>query len=726
MAESITLDLEQSFADLSECVLVTDSERTIVYANKAMEELVQVKREDLVGSTMKRFFADPSQYERMAALYSLSPKNQRNKAYGVEIIRSDGTFTSVEVVSAPLCKSPDELSGLLFIAHDISERKALENKLSDIALTLEDALDSISEGFAIFDKDDRLVICNDNYREIYAHSAPAIFPGSRFEDMLRYGLRQNQYDTGGLSDEEWLAERLAVHVAADGSVIEQNLDDGRWLRISETRTRSGGIAGIRADITELKVARAEAESAYKNLALIADNVSASISEVTPDGICLFINRAGCEWFNSTADKLVGTRLREQFPWKEREFLKSTLEEAKKGDKVSVETSLHFPDGIRRECRFDCNPRFNGDGGVDGLVILVTDITDRKRSERTLAELNALTSTRELSHEEKISEILRLGCEHFELPFGIISHVLDDQYTITHAQSPDHTLVPGTVFSLKDTYCIQTLKAEAPLATAHASESDFSRHPCYQIFNLETYIGAPLLVDGVVHGTINFSAPDIRKRPFSAADIQIVRQFADWIGYEIARQRDHQALMDAKTNLERVASTDDLTEVLNRRALLEQAEREVQRFRRSKQPLTAVMLDIDHFKQINDQHGHATGDAVLKKFAQTVTSSLRAVDIFGRVGGEEFCLILHETGLDKALVACERLRKKIIKECQFEEIGQTITCSMGLAAAEREDVEFSPIMQKADTALYAAKAAGRNRCVCYEGESNEKFERSVRS
>jgi len=715
MAESVTLDLEQSFGDLNECVLVTNAERNIIFVNKAMEKLLKLTSGELVGATTERFFSDPEQFAQMAELYQ-SPSDQRHRrAYAIDLKTGDGGLASVEVVSAPLFDSDQELTGLLFIARDTAERKALENKLSDIALTLEDALDAITEGFAIFDSEDRLIICNDQYREIYSHSAQAIFPGNRFEDILRFGLNRKQYDTGGLSDEEWLEDRLNWHQAADGSVIEQNLSDGRWLRVSETRTLSGGVAGIRADITELKETKARAEAAFRNLSLMADNIDASVTEVDPDGVCTFINKIGCEWFDGTVEDLVGTRLRDRLSWKERECVRAIFQEAMKGGKVSTEMSFHFPDGVHRECVISCNPRLSEDGGVEGLVVLISDNTDRKKTERTLAELYAITSTRELGHEDKIAEILRLGTEHFDLPFGIISHVIDNHYTITHAHSPNGELVPGMSFPLQDTYCTLTLDADGPLATASAANSQFAKHPCYELFALETYIGAPLLVDGEVHGTINFTSPEPRKRAFTPADVQIVRQFADWVGHEIARQRDHQALMDAKINLERVASIDDLTQILNRRAFLERANTEVQRFRRTKRPFTAVMMDIDRFKQINDVHGHAAGDEVLKLFADVVGGALRAVDVFGRVGGEEFCMILHNTSMDDAMLVCERLRQKIIDECQIDHVEQIVTCSMGLASAAREDVEFSTLMQKADTALYEAKTTGRNKCVAYQAE-----------
>lgn len=715
MANNITLDLEQSFGGLNECVMITSADRSIVFVNKAMENLIKTKREDLVGTTTERFFADPAEYAKIGELYN-SPQDQRyRKAYTFDITDGEGTTIPLEVVSAPLFDKENSLCGLLFIARDVSERIALESKLSDIAVTLEDALEAISEGFAIYDSEDRLIICNDNYRDIYGPSAPAMFPGNRFEDILRYGLTKKQYNTGESTDEEWLEERLDRHNNADGNVVEQLLTDGRWLRISETRTGSGSIAGIRADITELKLAKGLAESAFQNLSLIADNISASITEVDLEGRCVFVNRTGCEWFNGTPEELIGTRLRNRLPWKERELVKQMFEKAQAGQRTSEEICFHFPDGVTRESQFDCNPRIDEDGEVHGLVVMITDITDRKKTERTLAELYAITSTRELGHEDKIAEILRLGCEHFDLSFGVISHVIDDRYNIMYAQSPNDELAYGMSFELKDTYCALTLEADGPLATSNAAKSEFAKHPCYEVFALETYIGAPLLVDGEVHGTINFTSADIRKRAFTPADLQIIRQFADWIGHEIARQRDHQKLMDAKINLERVASIDDLTNTLNRRAFLERAGTEVQRYRRTKQTFTAVMMDIDRFKQINDLHGHASGDAVLKIFSGIIGGALRAVDIFGRVGGEEFCMILHNTAMDDAMLVCERLRKRIEEECQLDHVEQVITCSFGLAMIAREDVEFSTLMQKADTALYEAKTSGRNKCIAYQTE-----------
>ncbi len=725
MSANMTLDLECSFGNLRESVLVAAPDRRIVFANKAAEDLLKRPRDTLIGATAKLFFADPALFDKLGELYR-NPEDKRHKqSLTLDIVRGDGTTLALEAVSAPLFDPAGKMTGLFFLMRDLSERKELERRLNEIAYTLEDALDAISEGFAIYDHQDRLVICNDNYREIYEASAPAMFPGNRFEDILRFGLNKKQYDTGEMSDEEWLAARIDKHQNADGSIIEQQLDNGRWLRISETRTSHGGIVGIRADITELKKARAQAESAFKKLSLVADTVTASITEVDENGICVFVNKVGCVWFDAPAEQLIGTRLRDRLPWNERNLVRSLLNKALRGAPQSLEAGLHFPDGVYRECQIECNPRLDADGKAEGLVVLINDISEKKKTEQALAELYGITSTRELSHDEKIREILRLGTEHFELPYGIISHVTGGSYSIIHAHSPNGELVPGTVFELEDTYCAITLEADSPVEATHLSQSVFCEQPHHRVFALETYIGAPILVDGVVYGTINFTAPDVRKREFSPSDLQIIRQFADWIGNEIARQRDHLALMSAKMNLERVASIDDLTQIFNRRAFLECATREVQRYRRTRRPFTVVMMDIDKFKQINDLYGHAVGDIVLRKFADTVSASLRSVDIFGRVGGEEFCVILNETDIEDALQICDRLRKTIIEESQHEDVAQTVTCSMGLATTDRDDIEISGLMQKADTALYEAKKSGRNKCIAFrEQRETVSFEGSA--
>ncbi|WP_296427412.1 diguanylate cyclase, partial [Yoonia sp.] len=117
--------------------------------------------------------------------------------------------------------------------------------------SLRAAIDALADGFVLYDKDDRLVLCNDRYRQIYASSAPIITLGARFEDILRDGLKHNQYADAIGREDVWLASRLQAHAVSD-HMIEQEQTSGQWLRIEERKTRDGGRVGMRMDITQLK------------------------------------------------------------------------------------------------------------------------------------------------------------------------------------------------------------------------------------------------------------------------------------------------------------------------------------------------------------------------------------------------------------------------------------------------------------------------------------------
>lgn len=160
-------------------------------------------------------------------------------------------------------------------------------------------------------------------------------------------------------------------------------------------------------------------------------------------------------------------------------------------------------------------------------------------------------------------------------------------------------------------------------------------------------------------------------------------------------------------LKRAVVTDELTGVFNRRKVDEMLAFEMDRARRSKAPLTVLMLDIDHFKKVNDTFGHQAGDEVLRQLATLVSSSLRQDDYLIRLGGEEFGAFLPNTPLDRALVAAERIRHRVGEEV-FGAVGQ-VTVSLGAAVLEPHDTKQT-FLQRADAKLYEAKRKGRN-CVC---------------
>jgi len=174
----------------------------------------------------------------------------------------------------------------------------------------------------------------------------------------------------------------------------------------------------------------------------------------------------------------------------------------------------------------------------------------------------------------------------------------------------------------------------------------------------------------------------------------------------------------KEELRRQAHSDSLTGVANRRSFFESAEREFARSRRHGTPLSVVAIDLDHFKQINDGHGHPVGDAVLRGFVLCCQRLLREEDLCARTGGEEFCILLPGTAADAAHVIAERIRTELAA-CALspEHPALRVTASFGVTDMDVADAHFGPLFSRADRALYAAKQQGRNRsCLLRAGEA----------
>ncbi|MBJ6725446.1 sensor domain-containing diguanylate cyclase [Geomesophilobacter sediminis] len=179
------------------------------------------------------------------------------------------------------------------------------------------------------------------------------------------------------------------------------------------------------------------------------------------------------------------------------------------------------------------------------------------------------------------------------------------------------------------------------------------------------------------------------------------------------------LADARSVIEELAITDGLTRIYNRRHVTERFEEEFERGRRLHEELGCIIFDVDHFKQVNDGHGHQIGDVVLKAVASITTESVRSFDIVGRLGGDEFMVVLPETDLEEAVIIAERLRSQVEREhLASDEGGEPIavTLSLGVAAMHRNDLSVDDIIKRADESLYAAKRAGRNRVGIPDGVS----------
>ncbi|HXF84054.1 MAG TPA: histidine kinase N-terminal 7TM domain-containing protein [Anaerolineales bacterium] len=204
-------------------------------------------------------------------------------------------------------------------------------------------------------------------------------------------------------------------------------------------------------------------------------------------------------------------------------------------------------------------------------------------------------------------------------------------------------------------------------------------------------------------------------PYHYLDLRISPLFdrGQFVGRLIV-WRDITGLKRAQAELQRLATTDVLTQVFNRRYFLEMADRELKRALRLKHPLALVLMDIDRFKDINDTFGHAAGDQVLITFAKVCQANIREIDLLARFGGEEFAALMPESGHEQAYLVAERLRLAVAQApTDFDGHQISITSSFGIATVESDRDTLEVVLRRADQALYAAKQAGRNRVVAWQ-------------
>ncbi|WP_151703445.1 GGDEF domain-containing protein [Nitrincola alkalilacustris] len=189
---------------------------------------------------------------------------------------------------------------------------------------------------------------------------------------------------------------------------------------------------------------------------------------------------------------------------------------------------------------------------------------------------------------------------------------------------------------------------------------------------------------------------------------IIMLYFHRLNYRMRLEIKERTLLEQR--LRELARTDWLTGVMNRRHFMEVADQEVSRSRRYAKPLSVLMMDLDHFKNINDRYGHAAGDEVLVAFVRECQRLLREEDSLARMGGEEFAILLPETGLERALIVAEKLRKAI----EFNPVERTgepsisLTISIGCCELSEENHDIEMMLSKADQALYRAKKMGRNQ------------------
>lgn len=542
--------------------------------------------------------------------------------------------------------------------------------------------DSLAEHVAVVDRQGVIVDVNAAWRRFVAANGgdPDAVVGTNYLEVCEAARGHSAMEAGRVA--QGIREVLAGHLP--GFQVEypcHSPTEKRWFLLhARPWIHDGRIVGAvvsHIPITHRKLAELTLQR-YERAVASSPNL---ISVVSRDYTYVLVNDTYLRYHARRREDIEGHRIAEvmgdaAFV----QYVKPHLDRCFAGETIQYEAWFQMAGMGRRCMAVTYYPCHEPDGTISGAVVAVQDVTERRlledevrRTATLLAEAQALAHVGSFEHdfvENRDSwsdELFRIvGYE----PGSVHSNF---ELLMEHVHPEDRTRFLGAF-------------TEA-LATGT---------PLRQDVRLRTAAGDERW--GAVACTFEKDADGVVTRVFGAvADITERRL--------------------AELRLEALAATDALTGLMNRRRFFQRLEAEVARAARFSRPLSVAMVDVDHFKRVNDTYGHATGDAVLRAVAQTLREALRAMDAVGRVGGEEFAVLLPETGLEAAAGVLERIRQAVAGLEVMAADGRQVrvTVSAGVAAWQAGE-EAEAALRRADAALYAAKSAGRNRVVCGEAAS----------
>lgn len=324
----------------------------------------------------------------------------------------------------------------------------------------------------------------------------------------------------------------------------------------------------------------------------------------------------------------------------------------------------------------------------------------QREQERLAALDRLDIL-DTPQEEAFDRITRLTKKLFNFPYVIITMIDGHRAWSKSIQGIDLPEGPKHL-----SFCTQTILRNEPLIIPDATRDPYFADSPYVTgdFGLRFYAGIPLATSNG-HNVGTLCAIDTKPRDFTPDQVEILSDLARMAVSEL--------------ELRLLSTTDTLTGALSRRAFKEEANRAAALALRHRHDLSCIVMDLDYFKAVNDNHGHASGDAVLVEAVKACVGQLRATDLIGRLGGEEFAVLLPHTRRAAALEVAEKLRVAV-EGLAFEFGGHrlAVTASFGVASLDHATPDADTLLKHADIALYQAKAAGRNRTGAFQSPTTD--------
>ncbi|WP_304083921.1 diguanylate cyclase [Maridesulfovibrio ferrireducens] len=407
---------------------------------------------------------------------------------------------------------------------------------------------------------------------------------------------------------------------------------------------------------------------------ITDAAGEFIWETGPDGSFIFVTGRAENILGYSAEELVGRSpfdfVDEDSSW---EVRKEFLDAAQEGRNFnSLVSKFVNRDGHKLWLEFNGVPVMDEAGNVTGFRGATSDITAQRKALQDLQDREDMLQSISDSVQDALILMDDKGLVHFWNPAA------EKIFGFSSAEMMGKDLRA----------CVWLEDNVDGLEVSHEEKEGQSR-----------------LFSSYGSFTVNVRRKDGNVFPAEVLLSPLRRDDSWWV---VGTIRDVTERKEAEDALRKLATTDPLTGLSNRRFFMERSEEELEKARRYNRSLSLLMLDIDFFKKVNDTYGHDAGDDVLKALSVVGLKVLRNVDVFGRIGGEEFSILLPDTDIDGAVLVAERIRNEIEQaKMQTRSGALTITVSIGVATVNEQICTLEHLLKAADLGLYAAKDAGRN-------------------
>ena len=682
----------------SDIISSVDANFNVIYVNDAFRRLIEVDQKTVITQEQDFNHFSKATHPILKNYEETDAPHGRNRLTEGELVNAAGEHIPVSLVLMTHLAEDGTILGHSNIARDISHVKAVETQLRSSRERLEQAQSLAKVGSWALDLAASELDWSNEMRRIVgvALDVPVpnldeFFAAVHVDDRERVkaAVRSvvDPVEAGDSAGKGYDIECRFVH--QDGEIVFvratcQVAHDGEG--------RAQMLVGAMVDITDAKMAEQE----YRRLASIVESTDQMIVATTLDGMFVSWNRGAERIYGYSAAEVIGRNAAFLSPANP-SFFAAITERVLSGERVeNIEVVRTRKDGEVIDVSLNFSPVFDPLGEIVAIATMGRDITARKRAEEALR-----ASQEQLAAAQKAA---KLG----SWTYNVLTGEINWSEELFHMLGFDPALGAPPIADYTARYHPDDLPGHKErLANALANGVGYTVDA--RFYNQEGELRWMQITaktvqneNGLVTQMIG-TMLDITTRKLAEEKMR---------DYAIALEFKQSELERSNEQLARLATQDGLTNLKNHRAFQERLSEEIERAQRYDSPLSLMLIDVDSFKQYNDEFGHPEGDIVLKKVAAMMEEAARHTDVVARYGGEEFVIVLPQTSSSGCAVVAERLRA-MVTAAKWP--NRAVTVSIGVCSMHGSGMDQSGLISCADEALYESKHAGRNRVTIYDKE-----------